>query len=202
MASKNPGNCRTQHAPCLQTSGPTQWWDGIHHDSHLIHLSEAPPREGLWLAILPASSWEPDKMPPFGGAIAAIVARLHWCTITMWEWIMETDANIFKFKHAEHSFSKGVKHLGSANIIWYYMIFIDLIFICHCWPSPGECQVSPVNLAGPVSPVWCSVPQPSEPSSCSVDFIGKWFLREVRRRTWGINMNQPYYIFIYITSMI
>eukprot|EP00435_Cladocopium_sp_Y103_P050773 s2095_g15.t1 len=56
------------------------------------------------------------------------------------------------------------------------------------WPSSlqaaeslAKCprlEVSPVNLAGPVSPVWCSVPQPSEPSSCSVDFIGKWFLRE------------------------
>ena len=57
--------------------------------------------------------------------------------------------------------------------------------------------MSPVNLAGPVSPVWCSVPQPSEPSSCSVDFIGKWFLREVQRRIWGINMNQPYYINLY-----
>ena len=85
-----------------------------------------------------------------------------------------------------------------------YPVCLQIIF--HWWLSPGTgaCQAFPVNLAGPVSPVWCSLPQPSEPnepSSCSVDFIGKWFLREVRLslgwcqecRILGISMNQPYY---------
>ena len=44
-----------------------------------------------------------------------------------------------------------------------------------------------MNLVGPVSPVWCPVPKPSQPHRCpkrgEVDFIGKWFLQEVQMAT-------------------
>lgn len=49
--------------------------------------------------------------------------------------------------------------------------------------TPVDCQALPVNLVGPVNPVWCPVPKPSQPSCPKrgeVDFIGKWFLQEVQ----------------------